>query len=121
MMVKKERNTSNKTKYAGSEKAPESYDVLDIAGIAALLRVNKFTAYRLCETGDFPARKIGREWRASKAAILRWLDKSTDKCAKRESNDDARLLNEIENGNGESAKAALREAVKKGLPVRAGK
>ena len=118
-MVKKERNTSNKTKYAGSERAPESFDVLDIDGIAALLRVNKFTAYRLCETGDFPARKIGREWRASKAAILRWLDKSTDKCAKRDEN--ASLLNEIGNGNGESAKAALREAVKRGLPVKAGR
>lgn len=36
---------------------------LDIAGLAALLRVSTTTAYRLALTGEVPGFKVGNRWR----------------------------------------------------------
>jgi excisionase family DNA binding protein len=49
--------------------------VLDAAGAAALLRVSTKTVLRLARGGEIPARKIGREWRFARAALMDHLAK----------------------------------------------
>jgi len=48
-------------------------ELMTIEELAAYLRINKRTAYRLVERGDIPAAKIGRQWRFDKEIIDAWL------------------------------------------------
>lgn len=58
---------------------PRSRDVLDVHMTAALLTVSSDTVYDLFASGELPARKVGRKWITTKAAILRWIENtSTD-------------------------------------------
>ena len=46
---------------------------------AAMLTVSPDTVYDLFASGELPARKVGRKWITTKAAILRWIEStSTD-------------------------------------------
>jgi excisionase family DNA binding protein len=48
-------------------------DVLTPAQLAELLQVDEKTVRRLAGDGELPGRRIGREWRFSRQAVLEWL------------------------------------------------
>lgn len=48
-------------------------EVLTIGEAAVLLKVSESTIYQLSRQGGLPARKVGREWRFSKQALMVWL------------------------------------------------
>ena len=48
-------------------------DVLGIDDAALMLDIHKVTLRRLAADGRIPARKVGREWRFGRQAILDWL------------------------------------------------
>jgi excisionase family DNA binding protein len=52
---------------------PEVSEILTLAEAAAFLKVSEETLRREAELEAIPARRIGLEWRFSKAAILEWL------------------------------------------------
>ncbi len=47
--------------------------LMTIEEVAAVLRVSRFTVYRLAKGRAIPATKIGRQWRFQKEEINRWL------------------------------------------------
>jgi excisionase family DNA binding protein len=53
--------------------SPASDDVLTTAQLADLLKVDEATVQKLARGGELPGRKVGRDWRFSRAAILDWL------------------------------------------------
>ncbi|HEX3316494.1 MAG TPA: helix-turn-helix domain-containing protein [Solirubrobacteraceae bacterium] len=48
-------------------------EVLTVEQAAVLLQVDTETVRALARDGELPARKVGREWRFSRAALLRWV------------------------------------------------
>ena len=56
---------------------PRSRDVLDVHMAAALLTVSADTVYDLFASGELPARKVGRKWITTKAAVLRWVENTS--------------------------------------------
>ena len=48
-------------------------EVLDAAGAAELLAVEKGAVIELAEAGGLPGRQIGGQWRFSRQALLDWL------------------------------------------------
>lgn len=46
--------------------------------VAAYLRVDKYTLYRLVTKGKIPAFKVGRQWRFKPSILERWLQKNTN-------------------------------------------
>jgi excisionase family DNA binding protein len=48
-------------------------DVLTPAQLAELLQVDEKTVRGLAAKGELPDRKVGREWRFSRQAVLDWL------------------------------------------------
>jgi excisionase family DNA binding protein len=48
-------------------------DVLTLEQLAELLQVDEKTVRKLATDGELPGRKIGREWRFSRQAVLGWL------------------------------------------------
>ncbi|MCL2376542.1 MAG: helix-turn-helix domain-containing protein [Defluviitaleaceae bacterium] len=48
-------------------------DILNLEQAMELFSVSERTMIKLLREENVPARKIGREWRFSKAALLRWL------------------------------------------------
>ena len=53
-------------------------DVLDVREVAALLIVSPATVREQARRGRLPGRKIGREWRFSRQALLDWLAEMDD-------------------------------------------
>jgi excisionase family DNA binding protein len=53
--------------------SPPQDDVLTTAQLADLLKIDEATVRKLARGGGLPGRKIGRDWRFSRAAILSWL------------------------------------------------
>jgi excisionase family DNA binding protein len=49
-------------------------DVLDVPGVAELLRCGKDAVYASVGRNEIPHRRIGRHLRFSRTAVLRWLD-----------------------------------------------
>lgn len=49
-------------------------DVLKSDEVAELLEISPLTVREWAKKGKIPARKIGKEWRFSKAAIMKWLE-----------------------------------------------
>jgi len=43
--------------------------------VIAFLRVNTRTLYRLIQTDDFPAVRVGRQWRFRRTDLEAWLDR----------------------------------------------
>jgi excisionase family DNA binding protein len=63
---------------------PALPDVLDVADLAALLRIHPVTVRLKAASGEIPfGRQIGNRWRFSRARIEAWLaeDKDDDKAA----------------------------------------
>ena len=51
--------------------------VLGVDGAARLLDVSHDTIYRLARNGMMPGRKVGSQWRFSKAVLFAWLRDAT--------------------------------------------
>jgi excisionase family DNA binding protein len=57
-----------------SRSTPETAcPVLDASGAAALLHVSTKTILKLARIGELPARKVGREWRFARSALLEYV------------------------------------------------
>jgi excisionase family DNA binding protein len=48
--------------------------VLDVTEAARLMRVGRNTVYELVGRNQIPHRRLGKQIRFSRAAIMRWLD-----------------------------------------------
>jgi excisionase family DNA binding protein len=55
---------------------PSQPEVLTTTQLAELLQVDEDAVRALARRGELPGRKIGRDWRFSRAAVLRWLAES---------------------------------------------
>jgi excisionase family DNA binding protein len=96
--------------------APSKRDILNVHGIAALLEVSTDTVYELLLSGELPGRKVGRQWRTTRNAVMRWLEETmvarTDRRAAEANGeaDEAAALRAIESGD----RAALTKALQSG-------
>lgn len=52
-------------------------EILNIEQLAPFLTVPKSTVYKLARDGRVPGHKVGRHWRFSREAILRWMEESS--------------------------------------------
>ncbi|MGE4169861.1 MAG: helix-turn-helix domain-containing protein [Candidatus Margulisiibacteriota bacterium] len=52
-------------------------DILTVKDVAAYLKLNEKTAYRLAASGKIPGFKIGGTWRFRKKDIDRWIEENT--------------------------------------------
>jgi len=57
-------------------------DVLDIGGVVRLLHVGRNKVYDLVARNEIPHRRLGKQIRFSRAAIMRWLDPWSSQDAK---------------------------------------
>jgi excisionase family DNA binding protein len=57
-------------------------DVLDVEGATRLLRIGRNTIYELVGRNEIPHRRLGKQIRFSRAAIMRWLDPWSSQGAK---------------------------------------
>jgi excisionase family DNA binding protein len=57
-------------------------DVLDVAGATQLLRIGRNMVYELVARNAIPHRRLGKQIRFSRAAIMRWLDSWSLRIAK---------------------------------------
>jgi excisionase family DNA binding protein len=112
MPSKKVKKTAHRRKPARSKQ-----EILNVHGIAALLAVSTDTVYELLQAGELPGRKVGREWRTTRNAVMRWLEETmTTGTARRateangEAGGEAAALRAIESGD----KAALVKALQSG-------
>ena len=60
--------------------APDA--VLDVEDVARLLRVGRNTIYELVGRNEIPHRRLGKQIRFSRDAIMRWLDPWSSRGAK---------------------------------------
>ncbi len=58
------------------DSASLDYDVLDVTGAMALLKVGRNAVYAGCARGEIPHRRIGKLLRFSRAALHTWLASS---------------------------------------------
>lgn len=60
---------------AREERAMESAtrEILNVEQAAEFLGFSPYTVREKAREGEIPARKVGREWRFSREALLRWL------------------------------------------------
>jgi excisionase family DNA binding protein len=57
-------------------------DVLDVDGVMRLLRIGRNTVYELVGRNEIPHRRLGKQIRFSRTAIMRWLDSWSSQGAK---------------------------------------
>jgi excisionase family DNA binding protein len=57
-------------------------DVLDVEETARLLRVGRNTIYELVGRNEIPHRRLGKQIRFSRAALMSWLDSWSSRDAK---------------------------------------
>ena len=57
-------------------------EVLDVHGVAQLLRIGRNTIYELVGRDEIPHRRLGKQIRFHRAAIVRWLDSWSSQGAK---------------------------------------
>jgi len=60
-------------------------DILNIEEAAALLGVSIKTFNKVLHSEDMPARKIGREWKFSRSALIDWVGRGRSRDFYRES------------------------------------
>jgi excisionase family DNA binding protein len=56
-------------------------EIMNLKEASEFLKIHEGTVRELAKEGKIPARKIGREWRFSKTALIEWM-KGTDKTVK---------------------------------------
>src|SRR5262249_38829203 len=61
---------------------PGADEVLDVDGATKLLRIGRNTIYELVGRNEIPHRRLGKQIRFSRAAIMRWLDSWSSQDAK---------------------------------------
>ncbi|MDO7786111.1 helix-turn-helix domain-containing protein [Desulforamulus aquiferis] len=49
-------------------------DVLDTMQAAELLKISRVTLLKLAQEGKLPGQKVGRQWRFSREALIKWLE-----------------------------------------------
>jgi len=54
-------------------------DILTLHELAAYLKLNEKTAYRLVAQGDIPGFKVGGSWRFKRDVIADWVQEQTKK------------------------------------------
>ena len=64
------------------ERAPSDDDLLDVSAASKLLRVGRNTVYELVGRNQIPHRRLGKQIRFSRAAIMRWFDSWSSQGAK---------------------------------------
>lgn len=69
-------------------------DILNIDEAAALLGVSVKTFNKVLHTENLPARKIGREWKFSRAALIGWVGDGRSMDFYRESSDSSSASSE---------------------------
>lgn len=74
-------------------------EVLDVHMTAELLTVSTDTVYDLFKSGELPGRKVGRKWITTRAAVLRWIESSSEH---------ERLRRAIETGDRKAITAAFK-------------
>lgn len=63
----------------GAARVPSEPDpILTLSEVAALLRTDTEAILERVSGGDLPGRRLGNEWRFSRAAILDWLGGNED-------------------------------------------
>jgi excisionase family DNA binding protein len=78
-------NDTEPRKRAANDSAPR--DILNIEEAAELLGVSIKTFNKVLHSQDLPARKIGREWKFSRRALIDWVGSGTSSDFYRESSD----------------------------------
>ena len=53
----------------------EYTDVLNTTDICTILRIGRKTAYQLLNSGEIPCKRIGRQYKISKASLIEYLQK----------------------------------------------
>ena len=53
--------------------APEAVEVMNIEQTAELLQLEPKLVLELAEAGKLPGRKLGKDWRFSRTAVIAWL------------------------------------------------
>ncbi len=48
-------------------------EIMNVEQAAAFLQIERATLLELAESGKLPGRKLGRDWRFSRAALVAWL------------------------------------------------
>jgi excisionase family DNA binding protein len=56
--------------------------VLDVDEVASLLRIGRNTVYELVGRNEIPHRRLGKQIRFSRRALMRWLDSWSSQGAK---------------------------------------
>lgn len=51
----------------------EDSPIMTLEEVAAFLKVSEQTVYELARSGNLPGRKVGREWRFFKPALINWF------------------------------------------------
>ncbi len=54
-------------------------DILTIQEIAAYLKLNEKTAYRLASEGKLPGFKVGGSWRFKRIDLEKWIEQQKQK------------------------------------------
>lgn len=50
--------------------------LLTLYEVAAYLRLNKFTVYRMVDRGQLPAIKVANQWRFKEKDLDKWLEEN---------------------------------------------
>jgi excisionase family DNA binding protein len=61
-----------------SEQPDMDDTILTIKDVAAYLKVNERTVYRLAASGNIPAFKVGGSWRFRKDALEQWISEQSN-------------------------------------------
>ncbi|MBN1314592.1 MAG: helix-turn-helix domain-containing protein [Anaerolineales bacterium] len=57
-----------------ADRTPDIQDqILTVEELASYLRLSTATIYRMAQTGEMPAKRVGRSWRFSQTLIDEWL------------------------------------------------
>ena len=54
-------------------------EILTVREVAALLKINEKTAYKLAAKGEIPGFKVGGSWRFDRGEIESWIKRQTEK------------------------------------------
>ncbi len=54
-------------------------EILTVREVAALLKINEKTAYKLAAKGEIPGFKVGGSWRFDRGEIENWIKRQTEK------------------------------------------
>ncbi len=57
-------------------------DILTVKELAAWLKLNEKTAYKLVLQGKIPGFKVGGSWRITRGEIKKWIEKQQEKASK---------------------------------------